>query len=51
MLGRARRPPAARGALRSDHSGLTGPSGASFGTAVLYPFAFQSLSGQNVEAS
>jgi hypothetical protein len=27
------------------------PAGASFGGAVVYPFAFQSSSGQNVEAS
>jgi hypothetical protein len=27
---------------------LTGPPGAFFGASVLYPFAFQSFSGQNV---
>jgi hypothetical protein len=31
-----------------DHSGASGPSGASFGALVSYPFAFQSFSGQNV---
>jgi len=29
--------------------GLSGPAGAFFGASVLYPFAFQSFSGQNVE--
>ena len=34
-----------------DHSGPTGPSCAFFGGAVLYPFSFQSLRGQNVAVS
>ena len=29
--------------------GFTGPAGGCFGASVLYPFAFQSFSGQNVE--
>ena len=33
-----------------DCYGLSGPAGAFFGGSVLKPLAFQSLSGQNVEA-
>jgi hypothetical protein len=33
---------------QSDQFGFTGPSAGFFGASVLYPLAFQSLSGQNV---